>query len=491
MFKTIFYKQLAVYLVSATITFIALAFGLTYTFQNFFISQTTETLLRQGSQIAASYARLDGLQGGMHRGQGMGMMMQRNQAMQQLENDMRTMYTLGVSAFFIGFNQFGSIEITMATPDVGQVILDEEMARVFTSEIVVHQVPAGDLFDVDMLTVGYPIVADNQLIGAVFMSTAMEEVGTTAAEAIRLILLALMLSTAIYFILLFMMSRKVSKSLNNIGAAAKEIAGGGFGKRLEVGTKDEIGQLAESFNHMAQSLDNTERIRRQFIANISHDLRSPLTSMQGFLKAMSDGTISGTNRDKYLKIVLTETERLSDMVGAILELDKIHLQDGGLQIEEFDVNELLRCIIVMFETRITDKNLSVSIDFEEESSVVRADKEKISRVIHNLLDNSVKFTDNGGNIGINTVKQEGKILINISDSGIGMNEEQMRQIFDRFYKADTSRGESAGSGLGLSIVREFVAMHGEKIGLTSLLGEGSTFSFALPRVQVNLAAKNQ
>ncbi|MCL2376801.1 MAG: HAMP domain-containing histidine kinase, partial [Defluviitaleaceae bacterium] len=355
--------------------------------------------------------------------------------------------------------------------------------RVFDGEIVIMPVASGDLFDIPMLTVGYPIIVDGALWGAIFMNSPMNEIGATSGAAMQLVFLALVLSLAISFVLVFITSRTMTGPIAAISRAAKEIAAGGFDKRIEVRTKDEIGQLAQSFNHMAQSLDNTERTRREFIANISHDIRSPLTSMQGFLAATLDGTIEEHDREKYLKIVLDETERLSAMANDILELTKIQGADTKLDITQFDINELLRQSVLTFEGQFTAKGLSLALNFAQERAIVAADRQMISRVVYNLIDNAVKFTPQG-EIRLATQARDNKIHVEIADDGIGMDNATQKQMFDRFYKADISRGKRAGSGLGLYIVKEMLAAHGESISVKSSPGQGSVFSFNLPKEEI-------
>jgi len=481
MFKSIFSKQLAAYLASILVAFAVLAVGLNFMLQDFFVNQAADTLVRQGQRIATSYAHMEGLAAQTGHG-GMGMMrMRQNQAWVQLENDMRTLETLGASAFVVSYFN-GRLDGVIATGDIRQMLLNEEMLRVFNGEIVILPVSAGDIFDMAMLTVGYPIIVDNMLWGAVFMSSPMDDIAAATSAAMRLIWLALALSLAVSFVLVFFTSRNMSRRITTIGRGAKEIADGGFGRRIGIGAdaKDEIGQLAQSFNHMAQSLDDTETTRREFIANISHDLRSPLTSMQGFLTAMLDGTVNEADREKYLNIVLTETQRLTTMANDILVLTKIHEADSDLRLTQFDINELLRQTVVLFEAQITASGLALRIDFAEERAIVTADKEKVSRIVHNLIENAVKFTSLG-EIRLSTTQKGGKVRVEIADTGIGMDRDIQKQIFDRFYKADTSRGQRVGSGLGLSIVKEMLAAHGEQISLESAPGAGSTFSFTLPK----------
>ena len=476
MFKSIFSKQLVAYLVSILAAFVVLAVGLSYMLQDFFVSQAADTLVRQGQRVAESYAHMEGLS--WQAGHRFGMLW--NQAWAQLENDMRTLETLGASAFVVAYFD-GYLEGVISTGDIRQILLDEEMLRVFDGEIVILPVAAGELFDIPMLAVGYPIIVSNELWGAIFMNSPMDDIAAASAAAMQLVWLSLLLALVVSLVLVFVTSRNMSRRITTVGRAAKEIAKGGTGKRIEDTAKDEIGQLAQSFNHMAQSLDDTENMRREFIANISHDLRSPLTSMQGFLSAMLDGTVDEADREKYLEIVLTETRRLSTLANDILVLTKIQDVDSSeMQITEFDINELLRQSVILFEPQITTGGLSISVDFSHERAIVNADKEKISRIVYNLIENAVKFT-NTGEIRLSTQQKNSKIQVEIADTGIGMDEAVQNKIFDRFYKADVSRGQHSGSGLGLSIVKDMLAAHGEQIGVESTPGKGSVFSFTLPQ----------
>ncbi|MCL2573034.1 MAG: HAMP domain-containing histidine kinase [Defluviitaleaceae bacterium] len=484
MLKSIFSKQLAAYLLSILAAFVILAFGLNYMLQNFFVNQAADTLVRQGQRIAASYEHLEGITGQMGRGMGagMGLGMQRNQALARFESDMHTLETLGASAFLVSYFE-GYLEGIIATGDILQIQLDEEMLRVFDGDTIILPIPAGELFDMAMLTVGYPIIVEGELWGAIFMSSSMDDIAAATASAMRLVFLAMGSALVVSFILVFITSRNMSRRITSVGRAAKEIAGGGFGRRIDIRAikKDEIGQLAQSFNHMAQSLDDIEKTRREFISNISHDLRSPLTSMQGFLVAMLDGTINEQDREKYLEIVLGQTRRLTTLANDILTLTNIQDSDGGseLSTQNFDINELLRQTIILFESQIASNELSVNIDFAEERALVNADKEKMSRVVHNLVENAVKFT-NSGEIRLSTHVKSDKIHIEIADTGIGMDDATKAYAFDRFYKADASRGSGSGSGLGLAIVKEMLAVHGEDISLDSELDKGSVFSFTIP-----------
>ena len=242
-----------------------------------------------------------------------------------------------------------------------------------------------------------------------------------------------------------------------------------------------MGQLAESFNHMAESLDKYEKVRRDFIANVSHDLRSPLTSIQGFLGAILDGTIPHEKQEHYLNIVLEETKRLTKLTNDIVELSRAQTSTITLEKTRFNINNLIRESIERLEPQLQKKDIKIDAIFVEKETFVEADEDKIARVIYNLVDNAIKFSEEGKKIEIETaLKDNKKLLVSVKDYGKGISEEDVKYVFDRFYKVDSSRGkDKTGSGLGLSIVREFLLAHGENIGVKSEKGKGTTFLFSL------------
>lgn len=505
MFKSIFSKQFAVYTGTLIISFTLVGLVLANMFQSYFIKQKTDALVEQGRKIANSYVNLQSAPT-FYRTQpaqsgqagpsaqpwqtpqaGQTTMAIRIPDRATFINDLQTLNTyLGASCFIVN----DTFEVTAYTKDIdslslSQVIDIAEMSPVMDGNLVVITGNPGGIFSESVLTVGFPIVLNNdKVLGAIFMNTSMAEVQKTTQDVIRITSLCLVASLCVAFVLVYVSSKTISKPIFQINEAAKVIAGGDFEKRLNVKSKDEVGQLAESFNNMAESLANNERNRREFIANISHDLRSPLTSMKGFLQAIIDGTIPEDGQEKYLNIVLDESDRLSKLANDILDISKIENLQTGINRTDFDINELIRKTIIMFETHITNKNLELEISFAEERIIVNADMERIQRVLFNLIDNAIKFTPSLGKITILTYfKDNRKVYISIKDTGCGISPDEQKRIFERFYKVDTSRGEDKkGSGLGLSIVREFIKAHDETIVINSDIDKGCEFVFSLQAV---------
>jgi len=333
-----------------------------------------------------------------------------------------------------------------------------------------------------LLIVGYPFWFDDQIAGAALVGFSMVELEDAISEMYRITLIALAGTGAFAFILIYISSKTISSPLRQMNEAASVIAGGDFDKRIPIHSSDEVGELASQFNRMAESLQAQELYRREFIANLSHDMRSPLTSMHGFLTAFSDGTIPQEAQSHYLNIIMDESERLIKLSNNILDLYRI--QDAEIKLSEtqFDINDLIRKTILGFEKRALDKRIMITSHFAHPRDIVFADEEKIRRAIYNLVDNAIKFTAEDGEITVETTVDTAneKVFISVSDNGCGMTEDEQKRIFDRFYKGDPTRNEDKmGSGLGLSIVKEFIRAHGGAIAVKSEEGKGSVFTFAL------------
>jgi len=331
-----------------------------------------------------------------------------------------------------------------------------------------------------MLLAGHPIIINNSIVGAALVSTSMAELEAAITGMHRITLLSLAAAVLLGSILIYMSSRAITRPLRQMNEAAKVIAGGVFEKRIPIHSKDEVGQLATQFNIMAESLHVQEKIRRSFIANLSHDIRSPLTSMLGFMNAIQDGIVTPDQQPYYMGIILNETERLIKLSNNLLDIHR--LQDAALEITKttFDISKLIRKTIMGFEQRATEKKITVTSHFAHEIDHVLADEDKIQRCLYNLIDNAIKFTQEEGEITVETTVANKKVLVSVTDNGRGMTLEEQKYVFDRFFKGDSSRNEDKqGSGLGLSIAQEFIRAHGETITLKSAPNIGSTFQFTL------------
>jgi signal transduction histidine kinase len=338
----------------------------------------------------------------------------------------------------------------------------------------------GDLW----LTVGksftYHDNQGNDKIMIVYMNTPVGGVRQARLEVFKNFLFSMGIAIVIAALLIYIFSLRLTRPLKQIKNAAAKISNGEFERRLDIKSRDEIGELAKTFNQMAAALQNLEEMRRGFIANVSHELRTPMTSIRGFVEGILDGTIPPERQNHYLTIVRDETNRLNRLVNDLLDLAKMEAGEMKLTLMPVDINELLRKCVIKLETLLLEKDLTVDADFEEDGILVKADADAIERVVYNLMHNAIKFTPAGGNIKLLTVVQKDKVEVTVKDNGAGIDEEELDMIWDRFYKSDKSRSrDKTGTGLGLAIVRNIINEHGQKIWVESKAGEGTSFTFTL------------
>jgi signal transduction histidine kinase len=333
-----------------------------------------------------------------------------------------------------------------------------------------------------VMTVALPLKVGDTIKGAIVVHKAVKDVEVGINAIYRQVFIPLIFSVAFAAILVFILSRYIVRPIRDISYAAGELSRGNLDWRVKPRTKDEIGELAESFNKMAEELKMQDGLRNTFIANVSHELRTPLASVQGFIQGMLDRAIEESDRDKYLEIVLGETKRMNTLISDLLNLAKIESGKFPIEYSQFDINELIRRCILTFEQRIEEKQLEVNIRLTDDKLFVWADEDRISQVITNLIDNAVKFTPSGGELKVWTHAADNKVFVSIADTGEGIPVEDQPYVFERFFKVDKSHSQSTpGTGIGLSIVKRIISQHGEKITLQSVPGKGTTFTFSLTR----------
>jgi len=293
-------------------------------------------------------------------------------------------------------------------------------------------------------------------------------------------------SVALVFatIFIYVYSKKMFTPLREMSRITKLYARGDFSQRIEVPGNNELSDLALKLNEMAVSLATIDQSRSAFIANVSHELKTPMTSISGFIDGILDGTIPRDEEKKYLEIVSLEVKRLSDLVQTMLTLSKIEAGEAELKPSSTELKNLLFTVLLKFEKPIEDANINV-VGFEEmKECVVVADEKMLYQVIYNLYDNAVKFTNIGGIINVELFSDDDKVTVTIANTGEGIKVEEILHIFERFYKIDKSRSEDVkGAGLGLNLVKNIVELHGGEVSATSIPGEITSFSFWIPKVQ--------
>ena len=336
------------------------------------------------------------------------------------------------------------------------------------------------LFSEPELSVFSPISNSFEIKGYVVInipeSAIVERVYDTFNTNYLTLAIVLILSSAFLVLYFF----QVHRPIKEITRATNEYSKGNLSYHVKPMHNDEIGRLGMSLDYMASQLNESDKFQQKFLSNISHDFRSPLTSIKGYLEAIQDGTIPPEMLDKYIGIMLFETERLTKLTSNILTLNELDPKSVRLDISTFDLNSIIRHTVETFEGTCKKKGIKFNITYANSVQNVKADKGRIQQVIYNLIDNAIKFSKENSYIYI-TVKEKGeKAQIFIKDTGCGIAKEDIDKIWDRFYKSDSSRGrDKKGSGLGLSITKEVIQAHGENIDVVSTVGVGTEFIFTL------------
>ncbi len=349
-----------------------------------------------------------------------------------------------------------------------------------------------DILSTPIITYTSPLKIENDTVGYVVINIKVREYSSTLKIILKEILYCLPIIIVIALVMIFLTSRSINKPLNSISAATKELARGNFHKRADSSGLGDIGGIVESFNYMAEEIEKYETTRESFVGNVSHELKSPLTSIQGFVQGILDGTIEEQDKNQYLEIVLSETKRMNALIGDLLDLAKFESGQFPMNFTRWDINEVIRQCFINFITKIEDKSLDVTINIPDGKQMVYADKDRIMQVLTNLIDNAVKFCDNKGELKIWTHKDgNGVVQISISNTGKIIPEEDIPYVFDRFFKVDKSHNRKApGTGIGLSIVRTIIQQHGQKIWVSSKRGTGTVFTFTLSDKQKNNKNRN-
>lgn len=326
-------------------------------------------------------------------------------------------------------------------------------------------------------------ITDGQgnLCGRVFVcadSMVMEALLNAIIRAIVVAILWVFLAT---LVAVYLISDRVIAPLKAISRAAKEFASGKFDMRVPVRGKDEIAELAVAFNNMAEAMDNYDTMRNTFMSNVSHDLRSPMTSISGFIDGILDGVIPPEKHHYYLQIVSGEIHRLSRLVTSLLDLSRIQAGERKFTMMPFDICEMAREILISFEQKINEKQLDVDFYCDEERMTVVADRDAIYQILYNLCDNAIKFSSDGSLFQIHIVESKNrKITVSVYNEGQGIAPADLPYVFERFYKSDKSRGlNKTGVGLGLFISKTIIAAHGESIWVESEHGKNCCFYFTL------------
>ncbi len=346
-----------------------------------------------------------------------------------------------------------------------------ESGRLFSEQTIVAIVP---ILKFDRIS------GKNNFLGASVAFRQTPIIKRIQYKIIKIMLTAQVFAWLTALIVSFIITRQITKPVKKMGIATKKIASGNFSVQIPVTSNDEIGALAKSFNSMTESLCELENMRQSFLSDISHELRTPMTIIGGFVEGILDGTIPKEQQKKYLGIVLEETKRLSRLVKDLL--DATRLEQGTIKINkvDFDVNRLMTESVISYEQQLSEKNISVNLSLEGKECFAFADKDAIKRVVINLIDNAIKFTPDSGKIIVKTYRKDGKVYASVENTGEGISKEDLKHIWERFYKSDKSRSvDKKGVGLGLHIVKTIITQHNGEVFAESEEGKYARFTFAI------------
>lgn len=469
--RTLYPKLLAGYLIYGAIGFLIIATFTYHMTSRYVERKEAAQLYREATMISSNYAQN---------------YYNASMTLEEIKLQLDTISTYLSSEIWI-VNTRGSVILNTAQPlSTDLVTIPDFDVTDFGSRY--YQI--GDFyqqFSSEHLSVFSPITVNYKVRGYVMIHKSTSNLITYANQLTTISYETLILLFATAFIVLFLFTYMVYIPIRKITKAAKEYASGNFDTKIEVRSNDEIGYLAASLNYMANELHTLEEDQRKFVSNVSHDFRSPLTSIKGYAEAMMDGTIPPEMQEKYLNIIVFETERLNKLTKSLLELNKFGSHGCILDITDFDINYTIRMTVLTFEGICKEKHISFNLIMTGEKLFVSADMSKIQQVVYNLIDNAIKFSRQDSFITVETTEKNDKIFVSIKDTGIGIPKDSIGKIWERFYKTDVSRGkDKKGTGLGLSIVKEIIQAHGENITCISTEGVGTEFIFSLP-----LAKKRQ
>ena len=365
-------------------------------------------------------------------------------------------------------------------PDFAQTLNREDilegLKRVLAGEeIELHVLQDGN----DYFTVGVPFVQNGTVLGAVFMQTPAQVIRAGGAKLLVPVIGIAAAASLLAGLTLFLILRGMLRPLGSLTDAARSMADGDFSVRVSAGRATrEISELSAAFNTMVDALSQVEDSRREFVANVSHELRSPITAIRGYVEGMQDGVIPPEDYPRYLAIVSDETKRLSHLIGELLALSRLERDDVALDYADFDVCDLLERVFLRRTGDLEARGMDVDCDFDPEPCFVRADMARIEQVIVNLIDNAIKFTPDGGCITLTVRAAEELCTVTVADNGVGILPEDRPRVFERFFTADRAHTSGKGTGLGLSISQRIMEMHGQRIRLLDT-EVGAAFAFTL------------
>ena len=483
MFKSLFAKYITAFMLIIFVSFSILTAITTVMVNNYSIEAKSEIM---SNSVRSSVEYIEGL-----------LSTQKTQNFQKFVNDNKSDMEFLLSA--IAINADG---ITVVVTDTqGNIVLSKgALADIIPAEAVLPKSFMDEInngrnisgfnqiegvFASPQLVNAAPIMNNGYVFGTVFSFSASASVNELLDVMIQTLVLSSLWVMLAALVAVYIISQRVISPLKEISGAAKKFALGRFDVRVNVKGKDEVAQLATAFNHMAQSLDSYEDTRNAFVANVSHDLRTPMTTISGFIDGILAGAIPPDKHEHYLGIIAGEVKRLSRLVTTLLDITRLQGGERKFVMTDFDVCEMARQILISFEQKIDAKRLDVDFECDEDSIYVNADRDAIYQVLYNICDNALKFSYEKGKLMMSlTYNKDKKVEVSVYNEGAGIPKEDLPYIFERFFKSDKSRGlDKTGVGLGMFITKTIMEAHSESIKVESEAGKWCKFTFTLQPVE--------
>ena len=484
MFKSVFAKYITAFMVIIIVSFAMLIAIISAVVNNYSVNAKAD-LVSQSAHTAAAYIEEKMRQAGVsgdftefnarHEAD-LSLMMQ---AVASTSEDFTILLTDN-SGNILSYNDQSSqtvnVNATIPKSVMDEINNGQEVSQldflegVFSEKHMIYAVPV--------------LTADDYVCGTVMVCTTSVKLDNLLELMIKTIAMASLWIMLAALIAVYFITERVIRPLREMNKAVKCFAAGDFSARVPVRGKDEIARLAVAVNDMAQSLDNLEKMRNTFIGNVSHDLRTPMTTISGFIDGILDGAIPPEKHEYYLGVIATEVRRLSRLVATLLDVARLQAGDRKFTMQPFDICEMARQILISFEQKIDAKRLEVEFECDEENMFANADRDAIYQILYNICDNAVKFSCEGGRLSLtlrNT--KDKKVHIRVFNEGIGIPPADLPFIFERFYKSDKSRGlDKSGVGLGMFIAKTIIDAHHEKIWVESEYQKNCAFQFTLAKV---------
>ena len=468
--KSLFFKMLATYTIIISMSLIFIASFLSYWFQNYFFNQRKEQFMDNSYVIQALAEKY----------------MAGNASVEDV-NNMITIIAEYIKSDIWLVNSYGYVYVVSNKEHkefMGKQVFVEELAQLRLGHTFEITGPYAGIFDKTVRVYGTPIKSESgNFLGSIVLYNSIEELSQSLKRVYEIIWISAIFAIIFSCIVIYYFSQKIIiKPLAEINSVARKISNGDVDKRVYLKSNDEIGELAQSINFMADSVEKNEKNRREFISNVSHEIRSPITSIKGFIGGILDGVIPEEKEKYYLSIAYEEIQRLTRLVNDLLDMSAIEAGEFSLRIIEVDINEIIRLTVIKNETKIKEKKASVDVFFDEDNSYVAGDTDRLVQVITNLLDNAIKYVNEGAKIKISSKTKGKKAFISVFNVGPQIAEEDLSHIWDRFYKADKSRTAKDSTGLGLSIVRNIITQLQEDVWVENK-ENGVCFTFTLRKVK--------